>query len=153
MTRVQTRRSQAGPASFETDLVREVDIVRDWVSALMARLGWRERDPTYRAMLACLHALRDCLPRDAAMHLALALPPVLRGLYLGGWRISGRPAASRTRQGFLERIHEGVHRDPGIDPEALALGVLALLAERLPPAELENARAATPSALHPFWPS
>jgi uncharacterized protein (DUF2267 family) len=53
----------------------------------------------------------------------------------------------------LERIQDGVHREPGIDAEQVAKAMLALLAARLPPAELENAKAATPEELHGLWPS
>lgn len=129
-----------------------VEVAEDWVAELMRRLKWRERDMGYRALTACLHALRDALPKDAATFLGLALPLLIRGLYFEGWRPSGRPPASRTRKGFLDRIHEGVGRDPGVDPEQVAHAVLALLSDWLPKAEIENARTASPAALHAFWP-
>jgi uncharacterized protein (DUF2267 family) len=58
-----------------------------------------------------------------------------------------------TRSAFLGRIHDGVHRDPAIDPEQVARAVMAQLSARLPAAELEDAKAATPRALHNLWPS
>jgi uncharacterized protein (DUF2267 family) len=60
---------------------------------------------------------------------------------------------TRSRGAFLERIHDGVHRDPGIDTEQVARAVFALLAARLPAAEIEDAKAATPGVLHNLWPS
>jgi uncharacterized protein (DUF2267 family) len=54
---------------------------------------------------------------------------------------------------FLARIHDGVHRDPAVDPEHVARAVLALLAARLPAAEIEDAKGATPKELHNLWPS
>lgn len=136
----------------ESKLLHEVVVVRQWVSDLMARLEWKEREPSYRALLAGLHAVRDCLSKDDAIHLGLALPLLLRGLYFDGWRGSRGPAPSRTRKGFIERIHEAVSRDPGIDPDLLAHALFALLADRLPALEIENMRAATPAALHVYWP-
>jgi uncharacterized protein (DUF2267 family) len=53
----------------------------------------------------------------------------------------------------LDRIHDGVHRDPGVDTEEVARAVFALLAARMPSAELEDAKAATPKPLHNLWPS
>jgi uncharacterized protein (DUF2267 family) len=97
-----------------------------------------------------LHALRDCLPREEAIHIGLALPVLLRGFYFEGWR-SARPHVLRTRKAFLQRVHDGVDQDPGVDAEQAAHAVCALLADRLPAAEIENARAATPAALHAFW--
>jgi uncharacterized protein (DUF2267 family) len=77
---------------------------------------------------------------------------LLRGLYYEGWHPGAR-AAGRGRQVFLERISDGVHRDPAVDPEDVARAVFALLALRMPAAEVENAKAATPLALHNLWPS
>jgi len=54
---------------------------------------------------------------------------------------------------FLQRIHDSVHYDPGIDVEEAARAVFAALAARLPAAELEDAKAATPRPLHGLWPS
>lgn len=125
----------------------------DWISALMRRLGWQDREKVYLALVVTLHALRDSLPRDEAAYIGAQLPVLLRGLYYDGWHPSGRIAQARTRSAFLERIEEGVHRDPGIDAEQAARAVFALLAKRLPAGELEDAKAATPSALRMFWPS
>lgn len=115
----------------------------------MHRLGWQDRGKTYLALMASLHALRDSLPRDKAIYLGAQLP-VLRGLYYEGWHPSARIARAKSRGAFVERIEEGVHRDSGIDAEKVAEAVFALLAERMPAAELEDARAATPSALRMF---
>jgi hypothetical protein len=41
-----------------------------------------------------------------------------------------------------------VHRDLGVDPEQVAREVLALLASRMPAAELEDAKAIKPKELH-----
>jgi uncharacterized protein (DUF2267 family) len=59
-----------------------------------------------------------------------------------------RHPPTKSRRAFLERIHDGEHREPGIDPEQVAKAVLALLAARLPAAEHENAKAAAPEELH-----
>jgi uncharacterized protein (DUF2267 family) len=123
-----------------------------WVDDLTLRLGWRDRNKAYSALIAALHALRDWLPRDEAIYLGACLPPLLRGLYYEGWHAAAHLAA-RSRQAFLERIHDGVHREPGVDPEQVAHAVFALLAARLPRDELENAKAVTPKDLHGLWPS
>ena len=118
----------------------------------MLRLGWQDRDKVYAALVAALHALRDWLPRDEAIYIGACFPPLLRGLYYEGWHAAGHVTA-KSRRAFLERIQDGVHREPGIDAEQVAKAILALLAARLPPPELENAKAATPEELHGLWPS
>jgi uncharacterized protein (DUF2267 family) len=90
--------------------------------------------------------MREWLPRDEAIY--IGFPPLLRGLYYEGWHVT-----DKSRRAFLERIQDGVHREPAIDAEQVANATLALLAARLPPAERENAKAATPEELHGLWPS
>jgi uncharacterized protein (DUF2267 family) len=134
------------------DLASAVRATESWIDDLMRRLDWHDHERAYRALLGALHALRDCLPRDEAIYLAAELPPLLRGLYYEGWHAGARAVAA-SRSVFLQRIHDGVHRDPAVDPEEVARAVLGLLATRLPAAELEDAKAATPKSLHNLWPS
>lgn len=124
----------------------------EWIDELMRRLGWTDRERVFLALLAALHALRDAVARDEAVYIGAQLPALLRGFYYEGWH-PGRRLATRSRAAFLERIHDGVHRDPGIDAEEVARAVFALLAARLPAAEVEDAKAATPAVLHNLWPS
>jgi uncharacterized protein (DUF2267 family) len=134
------------------NLASAVRVTEEWIDDLRRRLEWHDQERAHRALLAALHGLRDCLPRDEAIYLASELPPLLRGLYYEGWHPGAKPTAD-SRSSFLKRIHDGVHRDPAVDPEAVARAVLALLAARLPASELEDAKAATPKSLHNLWPS
>jgi len=134
------------------ELDEAVRATADWIEAFVRHLGWQDRDRAYQALRAASHALRDCLPLDEAVALGAQLPALLRGMYYDGWRPTGHAFRIRTREAFLERIREGVHRDPAIDAEQVARGFLGFLAERLPAAELEDARAVTPAELRGLWP-
>jgi uncharacterized protein (DUF2267 family) len=134
------------------ELGRAVAETEAGLDDLMRRIGWHDRSKGYAALLGTLHALRDNLPRDEAVYVGSQLPPLLRGFYYEGWHPAARVSA-KTRSSFLDRIHEAVHHDPGIDAEQVAHAVLALLAERLPASELEDAKAATPKSLRSLWPS
>jgi uncharacterized protein (DUF2267 family) len=147
------RSTHPPPAAEPPELAEAIDVARAWIDDLMHRLGWHEKDTAFYAMLACLHGLRDALPKDEAIHIGLMLPVLVRGFYFDGWRLSGRSSAAKTRAGFLERIHDGVRRDPAVDPEHVARAVMAMLSTWLPAAEVENAKAATPHDLHGFWPN
>ena len=123
-----------------------------WINDVTQRLGWRDRERVYLVLLATLHALRDSLPQDEAIYIGAQLPPLLRGFYYEGWH-PGAHLAAKSRSAFLERIFDGVHRDPAIDVEQAARAVFAALAARLPAGELEDAKAATPQPLHNLWPN
>ncbi|MDX8463254.1 DUF2267 domain-containing protein [Mesorhizobium humile] len=124
---------------------------QNWISDLVWRLRWHERERVYRALIATLHALRDCLDRDEAVYIGAQLPALLRGFYYEGWHPARRFKA-RNRKSLLDRIHEGVHRDPGVDPEEVARSVLGQLADRMSVAEIQEAKAATPRVLNDLWP-
>jgi uncharacterized protein (DUF2267 family) len=135
--------------------VRELDnavrATTDWIDDLKLR-RWHDRDKVYAALIAALHALHDWLRRDVAIYIGACFPPLLRGLYYEGWHAAGHVTA-QSRRTFLEHIQVGVHREPGIDAEQVAKAELAVLAARLPPAKLENTKAATPESQHGLWPS
>lgn len=133
------------------DLNSTLQATQNWINDLMWRLRWRDRERVYQALIATLHALRDCLGRDEAVYMGAQLPALLRGFYYEGWNPSRRPKG-RNRNVFLDRIHDSVHHDPAVDPEEVARSVLAQFVDRLPAAEVEDAKAATPSVLHDLWP-
>ncbi len=134
------------------ELSAAVKATDDWIDDLVRRLDWHDRRRVYLALVATLHALRDAVTRDEAVYLGVQLPALLRGVYYEGWHPGARPT-SRSRTAFLDRIHDGVHRDPGIDAEAVARAVFSLIAARVPAAALEDAKAATPKPMHNLWPS
>jgi uncharacterized protein (DUF2267 family) len=132
------------------DFGSDLKAAEAWIDDLTRCLGWHERPRAYSVLLSTLRALRDCLGRDEAVYIGAQLPALLRGHYYEGWHPHGRKSLSRSA--FLERILDGVHRDVAVDAEQVARAVMALLATRMPAAELEDAKAATPPALHSLWP-
>jgi uncharacterized protein (DUF2267 family) len=124
-----------------------------WIEDLKTRLGWHDSTLVFLALRASLHAFRDSLPPAEAVFLGGSLPLLLRGVFYEGWHMRDEPLPVPDRQSFLERIHDGLDRRLGVDPEQIAVDVFALLAARLPPDEVEDVKAITPEALHFLWPS
>jgi len=87
-----------------TRSIRELDeAVRETtarINDLVQRLGWKDRDKVYAALLATLHALRDWLPRDASAFVETRLPPLLLGLYYEVWPGISHPIAKSRRAFF-----------------------------------------------------
>ncbi len=135
----------------ELDLSPHLKVTEGWLDDLMRNLAWHDRRRSWSVLLAVLHALRDCLGRNEAIYLGAQLPLLLRGFYYEGWHPGGR--RSTSRDSFLERIRDALKHDVAVDAEQVARAVMALLARRVPAAELEDAKAATPPAIHGLWPA
>jgi uncharacterized protein (DUF2267 family) len=133
------------------DLTLYLKATEGWLDELMRNLAWHDRRRTWSALLTALHALRDCLGRDEAIYLGAQLPQLLRGFYYEGWHSHAHRLTSRDA--FLERIRDGLKHDVAVDAEQIARAVMGLLARRIPAAELEDAKAATPPAIHGLWPA
>lgn len=43
------------------DFNNALEVTQNWISDLMWRLRWHDRERVYQALIATLHALRDCL--------------------------------------------------------------------------------------------
>ncbi len=52
-----------------------------WLKDLMEELWWDDQHRAYLALRATLHALRDRLTVDEAVHLGAQLPIIIRGFY------------------------------------------------------------------------
>ena len=84
--------STTGLPVFDTT-VQETNL---WLKAIMEALHTDDRHLAYLALRATLHALRDRLGPENAVHLAAQLPMLLRGLYYEGWRLAASQTKERT---------------------------------------------------------
>jgi uncharacterized protein (DUF2267 family) len=145
--------SNPGPATGIGPIDREISTSCEWIDDFQKRLDWRDRTVVYLALKAAFHALRDALPPEEAVFLGASLPLLLRGAYFEGWHMRDGLSPLQDREALLERIRDGVNRALGVDAEQAARTMFELLDARLPPAELEDVKAATPSGLHFLWPA
>ena len=122
-----------------------------WIRELMEELGWRDRQRTYHALRAVLHALRDRLTVAEAVDLGAQLPMLVRGLYYEGWRPDGKPDKMR-REEFLDHIAAAFRDDPGVDPEVVAGAVFKILGRNVSAGEIGEVRHALPPGIRALWP-
>jgi uncharacterized protein (DUF2267 family) len=105
-----------------------------------------------RVLRAVLHALRDRIGPDNAVHLGAQLPTLVRGLYYDGWRPSMTPTRERGVDDFLSRVDDQLGRGAPIDPEAATCAVFEVLWSRLDPGEVEKVRELLPLEFDDLWP-
>lgn len=121
-----------------------------WLDEIMERIG-PDRQAAWHVLGAVLHALRDRLPLELAVHLGAQLPLLVRGRYYDQWHLGVAPTRERTREAFLERVTEGLHGIRPIDPEDAARAVFRTLAHRLDPGLIAKVTDALPRPIRGLW--
>jgi uncharacterized protein (DUF2267 family) len=132
---------------FDTT-VRQTNL---WLKDLMERLEL-DRKHAYKVLSATLHAVRDRIGPDNAVHLGAQLPMLIRGFYYEGWHVAATPVRIRHTQDFLDYVDGDVFRGLGINPEQAIQAVFAVMASRLDAGEVEKLITLFPEELRNLWP-
>jgi uncharacterized protein (DUF2267 family) len=139
--------STTGLPVFDTT-VQETNL---WLKAIMEGLHTDDRHLAYIALRATLHALRDRIGPENAVHLAAQLPMLVRGLYYEGWRLAASQSKERTRADFLEHVRSELPRGSAIDPNVAARAVFAVMWEKLDLGEVGKVIDRLPPELKELW--
>jgi uncharacterized protein (DUF2267 family) len=123
-----------------------------WLKALVEELHFEDRHHAYSALRAVLHALRDRLPPETAVHLGAQLPMMVRGLYYEGWHMGGKPTADRGIQEFANHVREQLPPQFTMDPLTVTRGVFKILWEKIDPGETAKVIDHLPQPLKTLWP-
>lgn len=134
-------------AAFDTTLEK----TNLWLRDVMTELDWDDRHRAYLALRGVLHALRDRLQPDEAVHLGAQLPMLIRGFYYEGWRPSATPKRERHREQFLDHVREAFPRRVDIDSERVTRAVFAVLARRISKGEMEDVQGMMPEEVRDLW--
>lgn len=140
----------ARTAAAEFDSV--VQTANVWLKDVMEEMGWQDRHRAYHALRVVLHALRDRLTVDEVATLGAQLPMLVRGFYYEGWHPAGKPVKERKKEAFLAHIAEAFRGVPEAEPEAVARGVIAVLARHITAGELEGVKHCLPDELKSLFP-
>jgi len=139
--------STTGLPVFDTT-VQETNL---WLKAIMEGLHTDDRHLAYVALRATLHALRDRLGPENAVHLAAQLPMLVRGLYYEGWRLAASQSKERTRADFLEHLRSELPRGAAIDANVAARAVFGVMWEKLDLGEVGKVIDRLPPELKELW--
>ena len=139
--------SNTGLPVFDTT-VQETNL---WLKAIMEGLHTDDRHLAYLALRSTLHALRDRLGPESAVHLAAQLPMLVRGLYYEGWRLAASQSKERTRADFLEHVRSELPRGSAIDPNVAARAVFAVMWQKLDLGEVGKVIDRLPPELKELW--
>ena len=139
--------STTGLPVFDTT-VQETNL---WLKAVMEGLHTDDRHLAYLALRATLHALRDRVGPENAVHLAAQLPMLLRGLYYEGWRLAASQTKERTRADFLEHVRSELPRGSAVDPNMAVRAVFRVMWDKLDVGEVGKVIDLLPAELKELW--
>jgi len=124
-----------------------------WLNELMRELQWDDKpQKTFLALRTALHALRDRLTVEEAVHLGAQLPILIRGFYYEGWKLAQKPVKERHKSDFLDHIAQVFRDDDTVDPEKVMRAVFKILARHITAGEIENVKHLLPRTLQELWP-
>lgn len=128
----------------------------EWLAELVRTGPFENEQQAYSHFRAVLHAIRDRLTVEEAVHLAAQLPMLVRGFYYEGWRPALAPNKDRkTVEDFLDAVKESLHDQftPASDVGACATAVLELLTNRMDEGLIRHARQQMPKDMQAIWPA
>lgn len=133
--------------TFDTTL----QTTHEWLQELEYLAALRNQADSYTVLRKVLHALRDRLPADEAVHLGAQLPMLIRGFYFEGWKPSATPRKQRSLEAFLESIGPLPQPYDTFNAEKAVRGVLQLLDHRISVGELSDVYDAMPEEVRALW--
>lgn len=129
-----------------------VDDANVWLKAISEQLKTDNAHVAYGALRATLHALRDRVPMESAVHLGAQLPTVIRGVYYENWHLAVTPTKERHLGQFLDHVARDLPAGGGIDPENAACAVFDVMTDMLDHGEIAKVIRMLPMELRDLWP-
>lgn len=123
-----------------------------WLKAVADHLHFDDRRHAYSALRATLHALRDRLTPEAAVHLSAQFPMIIRGLFFEGWRLAGKPVDDHSVQEFCDHVARELPPGFPLDAKTATQGVFRAMFEQLDPGASAKVIDQVPGALRILWP-
>lgn len=123
-----------------------------WLKRLVEEHHLGNRHQAYSALRAVLHALRDRLTPEQAVHFAAQLPILIRGIYYEGWHMSAKPTAGRHLDEFLARVAADLPPQFPRDSLGVTKAVFDVLWQELDPGETAKIVTSLPAQLRALWP-
>jgi uncharacterized protein (DUF2267 family) len=143
--------NQGGLKSFN----RTVQETKHLIKEVMVELDIDNEQDSYLAFKSVLHALRDRLPPEEAVHFAAQLPMLARGFFYEGWKPSRTPIKVKTKDEFFALVEHYFpeKQDFDIDPEEATYAVFKILSRKISRGEIDDIKSTLPRDLADLWAS
>ena len=131
---------------------KTVQETNHWLKVMMGELGTDDRRIAFNALRAALHALRDRIGPENAVHLGAQLPMLLRGAYYENWQPAGTPTRERHLEVFVDHVAAGLPQENRINPAEAARACFAAMERCLDRGELLKVRRTLPHEVLNLFP-
>jgi uncharacterized protein (DUF2267 family) len=122
-----------------------------WLQEIADAMDYPDRQVAYHALRGVLFTLRDRLVLEEAVHLAMQLPMLIRGVYFEGYQPGSKPE-TYDREEFTQRVAHELEQAGGADPEAAIRGVFGVLERHISEGETQQVVDMLPNDLKVLWP-
>jgi len=134
-------------------LDKSVEDVHLWLNTLMRHLGHHDRVQAFHILKAVLHALRDRIGPENAVHFSAQLPLLIRGLFFEGWKMNASASHERHVPDFLEHVAKALDENHRGNLEGNVRAVFSVIWERVDQGEVAKLMRIFPSELRVLWQS
>lgn len=155
----EEKRSQSGKKEKITEtnpgqmlnLGKYTEETYNWLTDIASLMKAGDRiDWAYNALRGVMHAMRDRMTPEEVFHLSARLPMLIRGLYLEGYHLTGKPEKI-SRDELLVRIEMGLGPGTDISAETAFKAVLVVLNNHISKGELKDIYGTMPADIKRLW--
>lgn len=124
---------------------------QSWVSGIAVQMHMPGRnDWALNVLKAVLHTLRDRTTVEEVFHLSAQLPVLIRGIYLEGYKPSGKPEKMNAEE-FVKQIKNRMGPSVDVPVQDALRAVLTILYEKTSPGEMEDIKGSMPKDIQRLW--
>jgi uncharacterized protein (DUF2267 family) len=140
--------SVTGLEVFDTTLQE----TNHWLKLMMGELGTDSRQAAFGALRGALHAVRDRIGVNNAVHLGAQMPMLLRGAYYEGWYPATTPTRERHLVDFIDHVADEMPRGSQVDAAQAARACFSVMSQCLDSGEMLKLRQLLPHEALNLWP-
>ena len=123
-----------------------------WLKVMMGELGIDSRSVAFGALRAALHAVRDRVGADNAVHLGAQMPMLLRGAYYEGWHPASTPTRERHLGDFIAHVQAELPTGSVVNPAEAARACFSAMSQCLDSGEMTKLKGILPHEILNLWP-
>ena len=137
-------------------LRRATQQTQEWLNELEGREPFETEEQAYSHLRAVLHAVRDRLTVEEAVHLGQQLPMIVRGFYYEGWQPSRAPDEIETQDAFFRHVESSLGGTTStaagdLDVRAATQAVLRFLDDQLQDGTLRHVKQQLPDEIRELF--